>query len=197
MANTLMTGKDINLLTALDRNKKDAAGKGKSGRAGRIVFPIILGVAALVAAGTFVGNGVCQQIKYQQISDYLNDTQVKQQYDEAKKRTDQLTELTAKLHAAQSVRSAIMSYPELDKQVLNTVVSMAGTNVTVRSITYEAETASVSVNCAATEAAAPSAYAGRLRASKVFASVEHLGYTGNDQTYSFSLRCRLKAVNTK
>jgi Tfp pilus assembly protein PilN len=90
--------------------------------------------------------------------------------------------------------------PAINSTIVNSIYGTAGSQVTIKSLSFDTDSNSFDINALAKSQLDVSTYGSRLKETNLFSDVQYLGYQGNesDMTFTFKIKAILKTVeNTK
>lgn len=84
----------------------------------------------------------------------------------------------------------------LNSTIVNSIYGTAGSQVTIKSISFDTDSNSFDINALAKSQLDVSTYGSRLKETNLFSDVQYLGYQGNesDMTFTFKIKAILKTV---
>lgn len=183
--------KEINFLLPYRQKQAQSAGKG-GGRAKWVIPPVLLAGLFAVVFGVYEWGGFALRRQIRAIDSYLNDAAVQAQYDEAQALSRELSRYAEAYGDMRDIRAAIASYPTVGSAALNRVLGCRQEDMTYSSLTYDRQTAMLSIEGRAASYADCPPLIDRLRATGLFDEVTYNGYNTQDGRFAFHAYCRLK-----
>jgi hypothetical protein len=175
MAKTVKT-KDINLLIAMDRGIKQNSGGGAQRFLPLIV--VVVAVVLIVGAMTllYLQNSNLKN-HIEEIDLYLNDPVTVRAYSDSNYALTKAQAMDKKTLEVETALYIISSYPELSREVITQLFSLAGSKANIESsIAYDTSTGLLTFVANSNTATGVPIFISQLRASGLFEDVTYQGY---------------------
>lgn len=185
--------KEINLKHVW-KEDSDEAVVDKGSIVKHLVYPAVtLGICVVAVAGVSVWNFATSK-QTEKINDWINDPQVQESYQSASQKKAESDKLATALSQVNQMTSNLDTYPDLDAEMINKIVDVSGSALTVQIQTMDAESGTLTFNATSEAVIDIPGYIAKLTDTGLFSSVNYSGYSYNDGEYSLMLSCVLKGI---
>lgn len=151
-------------------------------------------VCGLVWAGVLVMN-VRTQKEIDRTVAWMESASVKKAYEEAKSLEREKERLTVSITQMKETDEDRATYPQIDSSVLSRIQDAGGAKITSDISGYDSESGQMKFKSRSQEAIDIPAYIRRLTQTDLFHTVEYTGYVFENDAYTLSLLCTLKAAD--
>ena len=187
--------KGINLYQVWSRAHEEGTVKTKN-TAKQIVYPLIIfGICAAVYAGLSVWN-LAEAHKTAAIEDWINDSQVQEEYSKALAKETESEKLATQLSQVAQMKQNLDTYPDLTEEMLEKIVDVGGNDMSVRVQSLDMSTGTLTFHAVSRKVIDIPNYIQKLDDTGLFDSVNYSGYSYDGGEYSLMLSCVLKAEET-
>ena len=146
-----------------------------------IVPPVLTLAVCMALFGAVSVWNLLESKKIDDINDWINDSQIQQQYQEA----DQVEQM----------KQNLATYPDLDADIIARIVDVSGSNMNVEVKSMDAETGLLTFHAVSSAVIDIPGYVNKLTQTGLFSSVDYSGYQYQNGEYTLDLSCILKAID--
>lgn len=184
--------KPVNMLRVWKEKKKEDKGIGTFVKKAVPVL-VLLAACVLVTAGLMVGSSMRMK-KATEISEYLTDTELVQEKMLVESLKRDIGSMERMILQSKQVREMKNSYPAADSRVTDKIRSAADHNMTVRIVSYSAETGELNVEIRTPVVESVNRYVSALQDTGMFVKVGYsgYGYLEGEGNYQVQVSCILR-----
>ena len=157
-----------------------------------IVPPVITLAVCMALFGAVAVWNLLESKKIDDINDWINDSQIQQQYQEA---DEVMKESERIVEQKQQMKQNLATYPDLDADIIARIVDVSGSNMNVEVKSMDAETGLLTFHAVSSAVIDIPGYVNKLTQTGLFSSVDYSGYQYQDGEYTLDLSCILKAID--
>ena len=178
---------------------KKSGGKDKEVEKGSFVKHIVppaitLGVCLALFGAVSVWN-LLENKKINDIDDWINDSQIQQQYQEAEEVIQESERLVKQRLQVEQMKQNLATYPDLDADIIGRIADVSGSTMNVEIKSMDAETGLLTFHAVSSAVIDIPGYVDKLTQTGLFSSVDYSGYRYQDGEYTLDLSCILKAAD--
>ena len=160
-----------------------------------LIPPILtLVICLLLFAGVSLWNFFVTA-KIDDINDWINDSQIQQQYQKAEETKQESDRLAESRTQVEQMKKNLATYPDLDAETIARIVDVSGSAVNVEIESMDAETGLLTFHAVSADVIDIPGYVSKLTQTGLFSNVDYSGYQYQDGVYSLDLSCILKAAD--
>ena len=160
-----------------------------------IVPPVITLAVCMALFGAVSVWNLLERKKIDDINDWINDSQIQQQYQEADEVMKESERLVEQKQQVEQMKQNLATYPDLDADIIARIVDVSGSNMNVEVKSMDAETGLLTFHAVSSAVIDIPGYVNKLTQTGLFSSVDYSGYQYQDGEYTLDLSCILKAVD--
>ena len=154
-----------------------------------IVPPVITLAVCMALFGAVSVWNLLESKKIDDINDWINDSQIQQQYQEA----DEVMKESERL--VEQKRQNLATYPDLDADIIGRIADASGSTMNVEVKSMDAETGLLTFHAVSSAVIDIPGYVNKLTQTGLFSSVDYSGYQYQDGEYTLDLSCILKPID--
>lgn len=161
----------------------------------RIIYGIPGGVAAvmLIAGGVIYGQIIYNNVKVNEVVEYLNQPDIQTSYEAAKAVVTDKESFQGELDYFTGVEDNLGTYPVLTSDDITRVYASASGGTSIQGIGYDSETGVLTVNAEAPQYKYAAQTVSTLRGLGIFSDVEYSGYeSATTGVYYFEAYCLME-----
>ena len=160
-----------------------------------IVPPVITLAVCMALFGAVSVWNLLESEKIDDINDWINDSQIQQQYQEADEVMKESERLVEQKLQVEQMKQNLETYPDLDADIIARIVDVSGSNMNVEVKSMDAETGLLTFHAVSSAVIDIPEYVNKLTQTGLFSSVDYSGYQYQDGEYTLDLSCILKAID--
>lgn len=160
-----------------------------------IIPPVITLVVCMALFGAVSVWNMLENMKIDDINDWINDSQIQQQYQEANEIQQESDRLAEQKRQVEQMKQNLATYPDLDAEMIAQIVDVGGSAMSVEVESMDAETGLLTFHAVSSAVIDIPGYVSKLTQTGLFSSVDYSGYRYQDGEYTLDLSCILKAVD--
>ena len=160
-----------------------------------IVPPVITLAVCMALFGAASVWNLLESKKIDDINDWINDSQIQQQYQEADEVMKESERLVEQKRQVEQMKQNLATYPDLDADIIARIVDVSGSNMNVEVKSMDAETGLLTFHAVSSAVIDIPGYVNKLTQTGLFSSVDYSGYRYQDGEYTLDLSCILKAID--
>ena len=160
-----------------------------------IVPPVITLAVCMALFGAVSVWNLLESKKIDDINDWINDSQIQQQYQEADEVMKESERLVEQKQQVEQMKQNLATYPDLDADIIARIADVSGSTMNVEVKSMDAETGLLTFHAVSSAVIDIPGYVNKLTQTGLFSSVDYSGYQYQDGVYTLDLSCILKAVD--
>lgn len=160
-----------------------------------IVPPVITLAVCMALFGAVSVWNLLESKKIDDINDWINDSQIQQQYQEADEVMKESERLVEQKQQVEQMKQNLATYPDLDADIIARIADVSGSNMNVEVKSMDAETGLLTFHAVSSAVIDIPGYVNKLTQTGLFSSVDYSGYQYQDGEYTLDLSCILKAID--
>lgn len=160
-----------------------------------IVPPVITLAVCMALFGAVSVWNLLESEKIDDINDWINDSQIQQQYQEADEVMKESERLVEQKLQVEQMKQNLETYPDLDADIIARIADVSGSNMNVEVKSMDAETGLLTFHAVSSAVIDIPRYVNKLTQTGLFSSVDYSGYQYQDGEYTLDLSCILKAID--
>lgn len=160
-----------------------------------IVPPVLTLAVCMALFGAVSVWNLLESKKIDDINDWINDSQIQQQYQEADEVMKESERLVEQKQQVEQMKQNLATYPDLDADIIARIVDVSGSNMNVEVKSMDAETGLLTFHAVSSAVIDIPGYVNKLTQTGLFSSVDYSGYQYQDGEYTLDLSCILKAID--
>lgn len=188
--------KQVNLYRAWQEQSESGNEITKGNIGKHLIAPgIALGVCIVLIAGVNVWN-MFTNSQVKKLEAWIQDDTVQKEYKAAKKTLKKSERLDKAKNQVDQMKANLATYPDLNAEMIATIVDSSGSDVKVEIESMDAETGFLTFHAVSGAVIDIPGYVSRLTDTGLFSDVDYSGYQFQDGEYSLELSCVLKEAET-
>ena len=160
-----------------------------------IVPPVITLAACMALFGAVSVWNLLESKKIDDINDWINDSQIQQQYQEADEVMKESERLVEQKLQVEQMKQNLATYPDLDADIIARIADVSGSTMNVEVKSMDAETGLLTFHAVSSAVIDIPGYVNKLTQTGLFSSVDYSGYQYQDGEYTLDLSCILKTID--
>ena len=160
-----------------------------------IVPPVITLAVCMALFGAVSVWNLLESKKIDDINDWINDSQIQQQYQEADEVMKESERLVEQKRQVEQMKQNLATYPDLDADIIARIADVSGSTMSVEVKSMDAETGLLTFHAVSSAVIDIPGYVNKLTQTGLFSSVDYSGYQYQDGEYTLDLSCILKPID--
>ena len=157
---------------------------------------LLLGTVLLLGGILWILNRNLEH-RIQTIQDWMDNSKVQSQYQEAAALEARLLEIEGGIAAVERLEENLSSYPALSAQTLSRIEHAGGSGIKLEITGYDAQTGILTFRTGSREVIDVPSYILQMQETGIFHTMDYTGYTYENEWYTLSLSCVLAGNQRK